>query len=106
MAVSINICICQALAEPPRRQLYQVPVSKHLLASTTVFGFGDCIWIPGWGSLWIPSISAPHFVSVNPSVGILFHLLRKIEVSTLWFVLLLEFHVVCELYLGYSKLLG
>jgi hypothetical protein len=40
---SIYLCICQALAEPLRRQLYQVPVSKHLLASTIVSGFGDCI---------------------------------------------------------------
>jgi hypothetical protein len=27
MAVSIHFCICQALAEPLRRQLYQAPVS-------------------------------------------------------------------------------
>jgi hypothetical protein len=44
MVVSIHFCICQALAEPLRRKLYQDPVSKHLLASTTVSGFGDCIW--------------------------------------------------------------
>ena len=31
-------------AEPLRRQLYQAPVSKHLLASTIVSGFGNCIW--------------------------------------------------------------
>ena len=55
MAVSIHFCICQALAEPLRRQLYQAPVSKHLLASTIVSGFGDCIWdgspggaVSGW----------------------------------------------------------
>jgi hypothetical protein len=29
---------CQVLAEPLRRQLYQAPVSKHLLASTIVLG--------------------------------------------------------------------
>jgi hypothetical protein len=40
MAVSIHFCISQALAEPLRRQLYQVPVSKLLFASTTVSGFG------------------------------------------------------------------
>jgi hypothetical protein len=44
MAVSIHFCICQALAESLRRQLYQAPVSKHLLASTIVSGFDDCIW--------------------------------------------------------------
>jgi hypothetical protein len=31
MAVSIYLCICEALAEPLRRELYQAPVSKHLL---------------------------------------------------------------------------
>jgi hypothetical protein len=55
MAVSICLCICQALAESLRRQLYQAPVSKHLLASTIVSGFSDCIWdgspggtVTGW----------------------------------------------------------
>ena len=43
MAVRIHLCICQVLAEPVRRELYQAPVSKQLLASTTVSGFGDCI---------------------------------------------------------------
>ena len=38
MAVSIYFCICQALAEPLRRQLYQASVSKLLLASTMVSG--------------------------------------------------------------------
>jgi hypothetical protein len=32
----------------------------------------------------LPSVSAPHFVSVTPSMGILFPLLRRIKVSTLW----------------------
>jgi hypothetical protein len=36
MAVSIQFCICQALAKPFRRQLYQALVSKLLLASTSV----------------------------------------------------------------------
>jgi hypothetical protein len=31
MAVRINFCICQALAEPLRRQLYQPPVSTFSL---------------------------------------------------------------------------
>jgi hypothetical protein len=38
-------------------------------------------------------------------MGILFLLLRRIEVSTLVF-LPLEFHVFCKLYLGYSEYLG
>jgi hypothetical protein len=44
VAVSIHICIGQALAEPLRRQLYKAPVSKHFLASTIVSGFGVCMW--------------------------------------------------------------
>ena len=47
-----------------------------------------------------PSISVLHFVSVTPSMGILFPLLRT------FILLLLELHVVCELYLGYFELLG
>jgi hypothetical protein len=43
-AVSIHFCVCQALSEPLRRQLYQAPVSKLLLASTIVSGFGGCLW--------------------------------------------------------------
>ena len=41
MAVSIHFCICQALAEPLRRQLYQAPVSKLLLASAIV----SSVWV-------------------------------------------------------------
>jgi hypothetical protein len=41
LAENINFCICQELAEPLRRQLYQASVSKHLLASTIVTEFGD-----------------------------------------------------------------
>ena len=46
---------CQALTEPLRRQLSQVPVSKLLLASTIGPGFGGCLWdgspgraVSGW----------------------------------------------------------
>ena len=37
-------------------------------------------WIPKWGSLWmvVPSVFAPSFVSVTPSMGILFPLVRRI----------------------------
>ena len=55
MVVGIHLCMFQALAEPLRRQLYQAPVNKHLLASTIVSWFGNCIWdgspggtITGW----------------------------------------------------------
>jgi hypothetical protein len=35
---------CEALAESIRRELYQAPASNHLLASTMVSRFSDCIW--------------------------------------------------------------
>jgi hypothetical protein len=38
LTVSIHLCICQAVEEPLRRQLYQAPVSKYFLASTIVSG--------------------------------------------------------------------
>ena len=65
-------------------------------------------WIPRWGSVWmvILSVSAPNFVSETPSMGILFpHSKKEQSILTLAF-LLLEFHVFCKLYLGYSKFLG
>jgi hypothetical protein len=94
-AVSIHFGICQVLAEPLRRQLYQVPVSKNFLAFTIVSEFGVCIRNepPRWGSLWItfPSVSAPHFVSVFPTVSTLFPVQRKTEASTLWSSFFLNF---------------
>jgi hypothetical protein len=107
--VSIHFCICQALAELLRRQLHQASVSKHLLASTLVSGFGDCIRDRFSGGafsdglsicpysttfLWIPT----HEYFVPPSK-------KHQSIFTLDFFLL-ELHVVCELYLGYSELLG
>ena len=60
--------ICQALGEPLRRQLYQALVSKHLLASTIVSGFGVCMWdgslgraVSGWPFLQLHSLSL-HFL--------------------------------------------
>ena len=45
-------------AEPLSRQLYQSPVSKLLLASAIVSGFGGCLWdgspggaVSGWSFL-------------------------------------------------------
>jgi hypothetical protein len=55
LTVSIHLCICQALAESLRRQLYQAHVSKHFLASTVVSELDGCIWdgspggaVSGW----------------------------------------------------------
>jgi hypothetical protein len=44
LATIICLCICQALADPLKRELYQAPVSKHFLASPTVSGFSVCMW--------------------------------------------------------------
>jgi hypothetical protein len=43
-------------------------------------------WIPRWDTLWmvLSTVSALNFVSVTPSMGILFPVLRRNEVSTLW----------------------
>jgi hypothetical protein len=43
-------------------------------------------WIPKWDSLWIVHtfILAPNFVSITPSMGVLFPILRRNEVSKLW----------------------
>ena len=43
LSESIHFCICQALTELLRRQLYQASVSKNFLISTIVSGFGKCI---------------------------------------------------------------
>jgi hypothetical protein len=40
----VSLCICQALKEHLRRQLYQTPVRMYFLASTIVSGCGDYIW--------------------------------------------------------------
>ena len=110
MAESIHLFICQALVELLRRQLYQAPVSKHLLASKIVSGFGDCIWDGSPVGAVIPSdghsfsfgstfclCNSVHGYFVSPSK-------KDRSIHTLAF-LLLEFHVFCKLYLGYSKFL-
>jgi hypothetical protein len=53
MAESIPLCICQALAKPLRIQLYQAPISKHLLVLALVSGIGNyiCDRSPGWALL-------------------------------------------------------
>jgi hypothetical protein len=67
MTVSIHFCICQVLVESLWGQLYQAPVSKHLLASTIVSGFNDCIWdgSPGGAvSGWLLLQSLFHILSL------------------------------------------
>jgi hypothetical protein len=51
-------------------------------------------WIPEWGSspwMVLSSVLALNFVSVTPSMGILFPILRRNEVSTLWSSFFLSF---------------
>jgi hypothetical protein len=59
-------------------------------------------WIPGWGSLWMvhPFILAPNFVSVTPSMGVLFPILRRNEVSTFWSSFFLIFLCFANCILG------
>ena len=109
LAENIHLCIGQALAEPLRRQLCQAPVSKHLLASTIVSGIGDCIWygspgraVSGWPFLCLCST----FCLCMSSSGYFVPPSKKDWVIHTLVFLLLEIHVVCELYFGYSKLLG
>jgi hypothetical protein len=42
LIVSIHFCIFQALTKALRRQLYQAPVIRLLLAPAIVSGFGGC----------------------------------------------------------------
>ena len=64
------------------------------------------VWIPGWGSLWMvhPFVSAPNIVSVTPSMGILFPILRRNEVSTRWSSFLLIFFCFANCILGILSL--
>ena len=59
-------------------------------------------WTPRWGSLWMvhPFISAPNFVSVTPSMGVLFPILRRGKVSTLWSSFFLSFMCFANCILG------
>ena len=51
-----------------------------------------------------PSVFAPHFVSIFPSVSILFHLLRSPEASTLWSSIFLGFIWSVNYILGFQAL--
>ena len=55
-------------------------------------------WIPGWGSLSMVLLSQLRFLS--PSMGILFPILRRNEVSTLWSSFFLSFMCFANCILG------
>jgi hypothetical protein len=101
--VSIQFSICQALAEPLRRQLYQASVSKHLLVFTIVSGFSDCLWdgspsgaVSGWSFLQF----LLHTLFLYPSMGILFLILKRTEVSTHWSSFFMSFMWFVKCILG------
>ena len=108
LAERIHLCICQALAEPLRRQLYQACVCKHLLTSTIVLVWWLYMgWITRQGSLWMTFPSLCYTLHLcNSSHGYVVPPSKKDRNIHTLVILLLEFHVVCELYPGYSKLLG
>ena len=87
MAVSIHFWICQVLEEPLRRQLNQAPISKLMLGSTILSGFGGCLW--DGSELWLCNYFHGYFVPPSK---------KDWSVYTLVF-LLFEFHVFCKLYL-------
>ena len=89
LAVSIRLCICQAL----ERASQEIALSgfSHQALPAIIHNSDQiwCLymgWIPRWGSLWMafPSVSAPHFVSIFLPVSILFTLLRSTEAPTFW----------------------
>jgi hypothetical protein len=59
-------------------------------------------WIPRWGHFWMvhPFILALNFVSVTPSMGILFSIQRRNEVSTRWSSFFLIFLCFANCILG------
>jgi hypothetical protein len=72
------------------------------ICNSVCFWWLIMVWIPGWGSLClvVPSISSPNFVSVTPYITILFPILRRDEVSTLWYSSFLSFLCFAKCILG------
>jgi hypothetical protein len=101
-----HFCICQALAEPPKRQETAISGSFQ----QTLAGICNSVWvwwlfmgwISWWGRFWmiLSSISALNFVSVTPSMSILSPILRRNEVSTLWSFFFLSLMCLANCILG------
>jgi hypothetical protein len=104
--VNLHFCICQAQAEPLSRQLYVAPVSKHLLASTIVSVFGDYIWDGSSGGTVISFSFCSKICFCIYSHGYFDPSSEKDQSIYTVVLLPLELHVVCEMNLGYSELLG
>jgi hypothetical protein len=107
--VCICLCICQALEELLRRQLYQAPVSKHFLASVILSGFSVCRWDGSLLGQFSDGLSFSLCSTLCLSISSLEYFVppskKDQSIHTLVFILL-ELRVVCELYLDYSELLG
>jgi hypothetical protein len=103
LAANIQLCICKDLAGPLRRQLPLAPFGKHFLASTIVLESSDHYL--GWIAKWM-AVSALA-LGLHIYSCVYFVPLYKNDQRTYTLVfLLLELHVVCEVYLRYSKLRG
>jgi hypothetical protein len=101
LAESIHLCVCQAMAESLRRQLYQAPVSKHFLASTIVSGFGDCMWDGSPGGVWDVDMSNSSFVQNWAILGfLLFHEMFSIHIRSVknCVEILVWIHWICRLF--------
>ena len=84
LASSILLCICQVLAKPLRRQLYQAISGSCQQALPGIHNEVRVWWLymgwmPKWGSLWMafPSDSDPHFVFYNSSREYFVHTSKK-----------------------------
>ena len=102
MTLSIHFCIVQALAEPLRRQLYESPGSKHLLASAIVSEFGGSLWLDPQVGQFLDGHSfrlSSELCLCNSFHGYFLPPSKK-DQSIHTLVFLLELHVACELHLG------
>jgi hypothetical protein len=89
LAVTIRLCICQALAGTPRRQLYQASISTLFLSSTIVSAFSI------WDGSPVGAVSGRPFLqfllyTFSP-MRILFPYLRRTEAPTFWSSFFLSF---------------
>ena len=107
--VSVHFCICQALTEPLRRQLYQGTVSKHLSASTIVSGLVTIYRMDPQVGQSLDGLSfslCSTFCLCISSCGDFEPSSKKDRsIHTLVFFLL-ELHVACDLCLECTVLLG
>ena len=90
LAVSICLCICQALAELLRRQPYQgfhqqAPPDIHNSVQVWCLYVG---WIPRWSSLWMafPLVFA---LSISPSLGFFLYIVGFSASMASWHLVLM-----------------